>query len=535
MSNSINLNQNKISEEIKDKTDDIQHKSNLIKKKEMITYKNIQNIDITTYNSFFSGCHFSEGNARDFCSFIQYLNEIKSKYNPSLMKNRISENFENENKFSLTHDNITKLISFHKKRDKNIEISYNTRYIKAFNLDDKNDNYDNYDNYVNYYATKSLIKGKHCFEIEILNMEKPNLFIGLIDISFIDLIREAIIKKISSYNIKLFKMLDVEKKINIYEISETFLIQKNDKKYNHYTSYGDILGCCFDLDKKLFYLFLNGEIINAFPLNVDLFSNKSVLPIIGVGNCTEIIFNPGHNLEYMKAYEELGFVPLDEKGKNNYEISKLREVTEQFINILKNNGTMINSRQISYSDINQIYHIIFDFFANVSLKHSYIIQNSFFEQYLNISNELDVKDFELWYLILKFILNMTKNKKLIIKNIFLNLSEAIHIYLRKGKSSTIQIQNLLKLFIYLFKKKKIINILSKMTKILIKIFRSIFVSFHFYDSNLEKNNLDFIINQNNNDNSNNSDNSYFPNIIISKEEFLKLNKNNFITNSKEIY
>ena len=45
-------------------------------------------------------------------------------------------------------------------------------------------------------------------------MEKPNLFIGLIDISFIDLIREAIIKKISSYNIKLFKMLDVEKKIN---------------------------------------------------------------------------------------------------------------------------------------------------------------------------------------------------------------------------------------------------------------------------------------------------------------------------------
>ena len=149
MSNSINLNQNKISEEIKDKTDDIQHKSNLIKKKEMITYKNIQNIDITTYNSFFSGCHFSEGNARDFCSFIQYLNEIKSKYNPSLMKNRISENFENENKFSLTHDNITKLISFHKKRDKNIEISYNTRYIKAFNLDDKNDNYDNYDNYDN--------------------------------------------------------------------------------------------------------------------------------------------------------------------------------------------------------------------------------------------------------------------------------------------------------------------------------------------------------------------------------------------------
>ena len=111
MSNNINLNQNIINEEIKDETDDIQHKSNLIKKNEMITYKNIQNIDITTYDSFFSGCHFSEGNVQDFCTFIQYLNYIKSKYNPSLMKNNdISEAIKNESKFSLTHDNITKLI-----------------------------------------------------------------------------------------------------------------------------------------------------------------------------------------------------------------------------------------------------------------------------------------------------------------------------------------------------------------------------------------------------------------------------------------
>ena len=153
------------------------------------------------------------------------------------------------------------------------------------------------------------------------------------------------------------------------------------------------------------------------------------------------------------------------------------------------------------------------------------------------TNELDVKNFELFYPILKFILNMSKNKNLIIKNIFLNLSETIHIYLRKGKSSIIQIQNLLKLFIYLFKKKTIINILSKMPKILIKIFRSIFVSFHIQESKLEKNNLDFI-NQNNNDDNNNSDDIYFPNIIISKEKFLEtieLNSINFISNSKEIY
>ena len=88
------------------------------------------------------------------------------------------------------------------------------------------------------------------------------------------------------------------------------------------------------------------------------------MPFISVGNYTEIIFNPGHNLKYIKSYEKKEFVPLDEKGKNNYEKSKLREVTEQFMNILKNNGTMINSPQISYSDINQIYYIIFYFFAN---------------------------------------------------------------------------------------------------------------------------------------------------------------------------
>jgi hypothetical protein len=77
-----------------------------------------------------------------------------------------------------------------------------------------------------------------------------------------------------------------------------------------------------------------------------------------------------------------------------------------------------------------------------------------------------------------------------------------------------------------------------MPKILIKIFRSIFVSFHIQDSKLEKNNLDFIINQNNNDDNNNNDNSYFPNIIISKEKLQKtveLNKNNILTISKELF
>ena len=118
-SNSLDLNLNQNSEKHKDETDDLLSKSILIKKKEMITYKNVQNIDLTTYDYIFAGRQFLEGAIQDFCSFIQYLNNIKSKYNPSLMYNSdINETIKKEGKFSLTHDNITKLILFQKKKIK---------------------------------------------------------------------------------------------------------------------------------------------------------------------------------------------------------------------------------------------------------------------------------------------------------------------------------------------------------------------------------------------------------------------------------
>ena len=568
----LNLNQNKANEELKDETDDILSKSILIKKKEMITFKSIQNIDLITYDYIFVGRQYYEGAIQDFSSFIQYLNNIKSKYNPSLMKNsKINETIKKEGKFSFSHDNITKLISFDKKRNKNIEISINTRCIKTYKLDK---------NYINFYTTKSLFKGKHCFEIEILNMEKPNLTIGLINLLGIKSLRKVFTEtsSLKVFDLSQFNMNNIV----FFKINEPFFFQKNGEIYNHFISYGDILGCCYDFDNKLFYFFLNGEIINTFILNIDVGKNMSFLPTISIGNYTEIIFNPGHKLEYIKSYKNFGFVPLDEEGKNNYEISKLREVTDQFRNILIDNGkTIINNKKISYSDINQIYHIIFDFLGNVSLQHSYIIQNSFIKSYLNIQNKIDNKDFDLWYLILKYILNLSQDKELIIKNIFLNLSETIHIFLRKGKNSLNQIQSLLKLFIYLFEKIEIINILSKMPKTLTKIFRNIFVSFHIYDSELGKNNFDFIIKQNHNNNfpnnnnisfnkSNNSNNniqsnnninnsniinsqiinvritntqnnnknkSYFPNIMISQKTLKKtinLNQISLINNSKEI-
>ena len=473
----------------------------------MITYKSVQNIDLTTYDYIFAGRQFLEGPIQDFCSFIQYLNNIKSKYNPSLMYNSdINKTIKKEGKFSLTHDNITKLILFQKKKNKNIEISNNARYIKINDLEYKA-------NYINLYATKSLFKGKHCFEIEILNKEKPNLFIGLINIKKF--------KKATSFN-DFFLSKNYENKDYIinYEINEPFFIQKKDGIYNHYISYGDILGCCYDFDNKLFYLFLNGEIVNTFVINIQADINMSFLPIISIGNYTEIIFNPGYNLEYAKSYEKFGFVPLDEEGKNNYEISKLKEISDQFRNILIYNGkTIINSQKITYSDINQIYHIIFDFLGNVSLQHSYIIQKSFIEPYLQKLYKVDVKYLDLWYLILKYILNVSKDKMLIIKNIFLNLSETIHIFLRKGIKYLYQIPILLRILIYLFGKTEIINILSKMPKTLIKIFRSIFVSFHIHECKLEKNNFDFIVKKNDNINISNNNNT------------LSLNKNNINNNN----
>ena len=73
------MSKNKISEELKDEIDDILSKSKLIKKKKMIAYKNIQNIELDIYDFIFVGRQFYEGNVQDFNSFIQYLNSIKSK------------------------------------------------------------------------------------------------------------------------------------------------------------------------------------------------------------------------------------------------------------------------------------------------------------------------------------------------------------------------------------------------------------------------------------------------------------------------
>ena len=461
-SNSLHLNKIPIilNQESKESEDDLLSKSTLFKKKEMISFKNIQNFDLTTYDYIFIGSQFSDNTIQDFKSFTNYLNNIKNKYISAISKkNNNIESIKNDGKFSFNNSNITNLISFSHKKNKNIEISINNRFLKSYNLSDK---------LINFYGTKTFFKGKHCFEIEILNMMNPQLALGIMNISYFELFQKNF-ERTSLLNLNVLTQIYKEN-INMFFINEPIFIQNNNNEiYNHYITYGDIFGCCYDLEKKLMYLFLNGEIINTYVLNVDIVQNSSFVPVISIGNNTEIIFNPGPTLKYEKKYNNFGFIPLDENGKNYYEISQLKNVTDEFLDILIKKGKkIINNKNISYSDINQIYHIIFDFLGNVSFRHSYIVQNSFIKPFAN-KNSIKNEDLELYYICLKYILNSTKDKKLIIKNIFLNLAEAIHINLRKGSFENAYIfQNLIKLLTFIFQKKEIMNILSKIPKTLKK-------------------------------------------------------------------
>ena len=310
---------------------------------------------------------------------------------------------------------------------KKIEISINNRYIKSLDLKNK---------FINFYATKSIFKGKHCFELEIMNMREPNLAYGLIDISFIYKFKE-IFNKTALFNIRDFeKVLERncsdKMPIQIFKLSNPIFFEKNKKYYNHFIKYGDVLGICYDLDQKIIYLFINGEIRGTHLINIE--NECSFVPIISIGSFTELIFNPGENLKYEKNYKSFEFIPLDEKGKNNYEKSKLKNVTDKYINILMNNGkSIINNKNITYSDINQIYHIIYDFLGNISFNHSYIIQKSFIKPFLESNIELTDEEIGKYYICLKYILNCSNSKQNILNNIFFTLAENIHIFNIKGK------------------------------------------------------------------------------------------------------
>ena len=519
----ISSSQNSIIEDFKDSNEEPLSKSIIVEKKKMTIVKLLQNIDLTTYDYIFVGRPIFDTVIQDFESFIKLLNRIKKMYNPKLLKvDSNIETIKKEGKLPLNNNNLTNLISFHKIYPKNIEISINNKYLKTSDLNDK---------FINFYGTKSFFKRKHCFEIEVLNMKDPNIAYGLINISFIEPLKEAFRSKFS-LNITAIENINMEN-LNIFKLSNPIFYEDNKKFYNHFITYGDVLGLCFDLDQKLLYLFVNGVIRGTHILNVEMGTNCTFAPVISIGNFTEIIFNSGEKLKFEKNYRNAGFIPLDEKGKSYYDTSQLKKVTDEFIKILINNGkSIINNKNIAYSDINQIYHIIFDFLGNISFLHSYIIQNSFINLILE---DNDNTNLEHYYICLKYILNCSKNKKIILKNIFFNLAENMHILLRKGQIKNInKVQKLFELFNFLFFKEEIINIFSKMPRTTRKIFKSIFVSFHISFSTMKNKYLDFLVSNNNlkiihidiidTNNSNNSNNNnilFFPNIVISKNDLKK--------------
>ena len=482
-------------------------------KNTLLNLKKLQNISLTTYDCIFLGRQFNTEVTQDFSSFLEILEKIQQKYKKNIMNTANISNIKEEGKFSLNVDNITKIIPFNEKSLKNFKISINSKYIKTSELKRKN-------NFV--HLNKCLFQGKHCYEIQNFNLMEPIFGFGLINIDKINIFKNQYINTgIINENKIPYELIG---SYNFFEIKQPLLINENNNIFHHYISYGDILGICYDLNKKLLLIYLNGEIINSCILDIETGQNMAYIPFLSIGSNTELVFNFGGNLTYKENYKSMGFIPLDEDGKNNYELSGLKNVTNEYINILINQGKcIINNKNITYSDINQIYHKAFHFLGKISFQHSYLILNCFINPIINMisssNNEKNEELFELCYLCIKYMLNSLEEPKTVIKSIFLTISESIHINLLQSQKIFKKYLNLLS---YLVQKKDLIKILPN--KIFDKIFEEILISFCPMEELFQKINLEFIIKSENNKD-NNKDNinnniieNIFKDIVTSHQE-----------------
>ena len=75
--------------------------------KEMISYKKIHNIDLTTYDYIFIGRQINNEILQDFDSFKRLLNNIKKDFNPKVLQNNINiENLIKDEKFCFNNNNL---------------------------------------------------------------------------------------------------------------------------------------------------------------------------------------------------------------------------------------------------------------------------------------------------------------------------------------------------------------------------------------------------------------------------------------------
>ena len=77
-----------------------------------------------------------------------------------------------------------------------------------------------------------------------------------------------------------------------------------------------------------------------------------------MGNFDEIIFNPGDELKYGKNYSSYEFIPLGEFGDNNYELSNLKKITDDYLDILLNDVKLLIKDDNSHILISINYFIL---------------------------------------------------------------------------------------------------------------------------------------------------------------------------------
>ena len=244
------------------------------RKKEMITYKKLQNIGLSFYDIIFSNRQLGNSNIEDFTSFKTLLQQIKQQFKPELLYNKNITTIKKEGKFFLDKYNLAKMVPFSRKIFKNLEISINNRYIKTRDINIKSRQ---------FYINASIFKGKHCFEINIINLFDTKILFGLVDINSIETFR----KEFFNLNHDDFKRNNflLTHNIDCFNLESPILIKKDDNNiYHHYLKYGDIIAFGFDLDNKLIYLYLNGEIVNTYILHVEMGENISFIPFISNRN-----------------------------------------------------------------------------------------------------------------------------------------------------------------------------------------------------------------------------------------------------------
>ena len=84
-------------------------------KKEMITYKRLQNINLTFYDIIFSNRQFGNTTIENFTSFKTLLEEIKKQFKPELLYDNDISTIKKEGKFCLDKYNLAKIVPFKRK------------------------------------------------------------------------------------------------------------------------------------------------------------------------------------------------------------------------------------------------------------------------------------------------------------------------------------------------------------------------------------------------------------------------------------